>query len=171
MNYNDYGWKEGVPYGITTPDNPVLLTYRIFQDPYRKRFSVEEYEQGSFKRVVYDSGSFDFRILFKEEDATWQREILEESKDLVRALIRNIEERIILVEEHIYRNDVCIGCKLYSPQCVFVGRQTLLDKERGDAFDGVVLEDMTGRKVLQKKYAKDPVTGDFGALLESITSF
>lgn len=167
MDYQDYRWKEGVPYGISLTETPSFFTYRIFQDPYRKRFSVEEYEKGVFKRVVYDSGAFDFRILFKEEDAAWQREILADG----RSIIRNMEERIILIEEHLYQKDICLGCKLYSPQEVFIGLQTVMDQERGDAFNGVKLEDATGRKVLQKKYAKDPVTGDFGALLESLTSF
>lgn len=171
MNYQDYRWKDGIPYGISLPEKGTIFTYRLFQDPYRKRFSVEEYEKGAFKRVVYDSGSFDFRVLFKEEDAAWQREILEEDPTVMRSIIRNMEERIILIEEHLYKDGICLGCKLYSPQGVFVGTQTVLDKERGDEFDGVKLEDATGRKVLQKKYAKDPVTGDFGALLESITSF
>ena len=62
--YSDYYWKDGKPYGkdeINPNQSP--FAYKIVQDPYFKRFSIEKYRQEHFEKNVYDSILLDFRHL------------------------------------------------------------------------------------------------------------
>lgn len=166
MEYDDYYWDKGVPKGRKRTTPKEKTSYKILSDPYRKRFSVEEYLEGSFQKILYDSNLFDFRSLFKGEDASWQRETLSETATSAHTLIRNMEERIVLKEELCYDSQGnCTGCTLYSPHGVLLGQQTILDRTHGAPFDGVEFRDASGRIVLQKEYEKNKETGAFENLI------
>lgn len=168
MQYDDYYWDKGVPKGRGSSETKASITYKIQDDPYRKRYSVEEYEGKIFQKILYDSALFDFRSLFKGEDASWQREVLSETATSALTLIRNMEERIILREElHYDTEGKCTGCTLFSCHGVPLGTQTICDKP----FTGVQFRDISGRLVLQKEYEKNKETGEFGSLLKEVVSF
>lgn len=172
MHYEDYYWDSGVPKGKHVPNSPSDITYKIHVDPYRKRYSVEEYQETAFQKILYDSALFDFRSLFKGEDASWQREILSENPLSSLTLIRNMEERIILKEELLYDlSGHCRGCTLFSCHGIPLGTQILFDRDCGDPFTGVQFKDITGRVVLQKEYEKNKKTGEFESLVKEIKTF
>lgn len=168
MYYDDYYWDKGVPKGKQPSEVPTHIAYKIHDDPYRKRYSVEQYEGKNFQKILYDSALFDFRSLFKGEDASWQREILSESSTSALTLIRNMEERIILREElHYDAQGNCMGCTLFSCHGVPIGTQTIFEKP----FTGVQFRDNSGRLVLQKEYEKNEETGEFGKLIKETATF
>jgi hypothetical protein len=172
MDYEDYYWDKGVPKGRNLSAQQGQTTYKIFSDPYRKRYSVEEYHAGAFQKVLYDSSLFDFRSLFKEEDASWQRETISETATSAHTLIRNMEERIVLKEELNYTPEGdCTGCTLYSCHGVLLGRQMIFNQNQGAPFNGVEFRDVSGRIVLQKEYEKNQETGAFETLIRQCGTF
>lgn len=160
--YQNYFWKHGKPYGARTGSLDDPLSFKVITDPYRKRFSVEQYESGRFIEVIYDSGLFDFRHLKSEECDAWQREQLTEP----HSIIRNMDDRIILFEESLFENDRCRSCKIYSPHRIWIATQDIFYKKSGDLFNGVVLQDKTGRPILIKHYEADEETGAFTSLVK-----
>ncbi len=172
MEYNDYYWDQGVPKGRKVQGLQGKTTFKILCDPYRKRYSVEEYEGKNFQKILYDSALFDFRSLFKGEDASWQREILSETSTSALTLIRNMEERIVLKEELHYNSEGnCTSCTLYSCHGVLLGNQIIFDRAQGAPFNGVEFRDLSNRVVLQKEYEKNQQTGAFETLLRQESSF
>jgi hypothetical protein len=167
-HFKDYCWCQGKPVGISKTSKETAQSFKIIGDAYHKRFSVERYEMGRFASVVYDSSLFDFRLLKKADEAGWQRETIEETGTHTLSLIRNMEERVILIEKAFFENNICRLCKIYSPQSIEIASQDICFRSRGDAFDGVMLKDILGRFILIKHYALDPETQEFGTLLDEI---
>jgi hypothetical protein len=169
--YGDYFWSSGKPVGVGLVDMKAPVSYRVISDPYKKRYSLERYEDGQFACVVYDSNLFDFRILKKQEDASWQREILEERTQSIRSLVRNMEERVILVEEAYFEGDFCKLCHFYSPHGIKVATQKMRLFSLQDGFNGVILYDSQEHPVLIKEYEVDPAAGEFTRLIREVWDF
>lgn len=161
LHFRNYFWKEGKPVG-KDPSDATGETFKVITDPYRKRFSVESYSAGKFVDVVYDSNLFDFRHLKSAEIEAWQRECIDGLPN--RSLIRNIDERVILMEEAHFEGDLCTGCTLYSPQGIWIATQKMHLTSKGDAFNGVSLMDKLKRPVLIKEYSIEE--GAFSLLLQ-----
>lgn len=167
-HFQDYFWSNGKPRGVKKTTKNASLSFRIIVDPYHKRYSVERYHLGHFKDAIYDSNLFDFRHLKKGEEAGWQREILKETPHQQLALIRNIEERAILIEEAEFQEELCRTCKILSPHGIWIATQKMLHRSLGDDFDGVALLDILDHPILVKHYEKSPKTGEFGKLLDEV---
>jgi hypothetical protein len=148
--FKTYSWKEGSPIGlqIATEDSPI--TYKIVKDPYRKRISLEKYQNGNYLCTVYDSGLFDFRKLNKPEQKVWQKEDGEST-----SLIRDEDDRVILKERYVFVENFCREVLLFSPQDILVGRQKMFYSKLNDPFDGAILYDLEGEVVLWKRYHTD----------------
>lgn len=165
--YLDYYWSQGVPKGLHSLDKAEAVCFKVITDPYRKRFTVEKYSGPQFHSVVYDSFLFDFRMLKKKEEMeAWTRESVSETRECQRNLIRNMEERILLVEEIGFIGQHCHSCRLLSPHGIWTGTQMISKKEEGHPFNGVTLYDTLNRPVLIKKYEVDSLSGEFTQLLE-----
>lgn len=167
--YRDYCWQNGVPRGCgRVPDTDLSLhavAYRIIDDPYRKRFSVERYRDGLFDVIAYDSQLLDFRKLKPVEQQGWQRQVLETSGDATVCLIRNQEERVLYVERMRFDGTRCRECQLSTPQGVVLSIHRMFYRDLGDGFDGILLHDANDHCVLAKRYAIG-LTGEFSELLE-----
>lgn len=162
--YKDYLWKEGIPYGTEPTEEEE--GYKIAMDPYRKRISIEKYSQGQFTSIIYDSALFDFRHLKQEAQTAWQKSIVKEDEREVVAMIRNQDDRLILIETYAFEGELCRRCVSHSPHGVLVSRQQLYYKALGDAFNGVILFDANQKPVMRKRYEIDPKSNEFTQLLE-----
>lgn len=158
--YKDYYWKNGKPYGRETAVSTEGKTYRIVVDPYYRRFSVEEYWNGNFGKLVYDSALFDFRILRKPEYAAWHKEELDEEN----SLIRNEEDRVVLIESYLFEEDLCRSCLIATPYAIPVAYQRMFYVKLGDSFNGVILHDAEHKLVMKKVYNLNEA-GEFGELV------
>lgn len=165
--YLDYVWKEGIPYGIKPINDDGAVTYKIAMDPYRKRIAVEKYESKQFRSVIYDSGLLDFRHLKPAEQTAWQKIILSENAETVKAAIYNQDDRLVVIENYLFENKVCRRCSSSSGHGVALSEQRMYYKSLGDAFDGVVLYDINQHPVMLKHYEIDE-TGEFTELLEEL---
>lgn len=159
--YRDYCWKKGVPTGIHLLQKPSDFYYKIVTEPYHRYYVVEEYRQGMFFTISYDSQLFDFRLLQPSSQVGWQKEPFGEDT----YLIRNLEERIVLKEQYDYRAERCICCKAYSPHGPLISTQKIFYKEFNDPFNGVVLYDSANKPVMIKFYTLDE-KGDFNEVIK-----
>lgn len=168
--YTDYVWKEGIPYGIAGDDSldkmPEKFGYKIAMDPYRKRISIEKYENGLFHSVVYDSAFLDFRSLKPAEQAAWQKTVLTESPQTIKCIIRNQDDRVLFIEEYTFEKNLCRKCQVVSPHGITLSVQKIFYVLLSDSFNGVMLYDSNGHLVMFKKYQADATTGEFLELLE-----
>lgn len=165
-HYESYYWKGGKPYGVREVDPSLSsFSYKIVSDPYYKRISVEKYRYGQFEKVVYDSRLLDFRYLTLKDQIAWQREILEEKKDQSLCLLRDQEDRAILIETLFFDQDRCRRCMTSSIHGIFLAIHRMYYRCLQDDFDGVILYDSEEHPVMMKTYAIDPITGDFSYLL------
>ncbi|MBA2369157.1 MAG: hypothetical protein H0V82_09065 [Candidatus Protochlamydia sp.] len=162
-NYQDYYWKAGKPCGRGTENKTHF--YRILTDPYGKRYSVEKYSNGSFDVVVYDSLLLDFRHLTPMHQTAWQRERLKEEGNQIHCLLRNQDDRAILLEKHYFELNLCVKCEIFSIHRLLVATQHLYYQSKGDSFNGVILFDLENRPVMKKTYAWDGETSEFSALI------
>lgn len=165
--FRDYYWRGGKPYGIDVV-NPLETSpsYKIIVDPYFKRFSVEKYCDNRFDKVVYDSLLLDFRHLTLINQTAWQREIIEEKEDQTVCLLRNQDDRAILLETLTFEKDQCRSCRMSSVHGLPLSEHRMYYNRLQDPFDGVVLYDLEGRPVMMKLYEVDPLTGEFTTLLK-----
>lgn len=159
-NYLDYKWKEGIPYGIQKVSESAETSYRILSDPYRKWISIEQYQGNKFVKMIYDSILFDFRMLKTLNQAAWRKE-----QDASRHLIRNQDDRAILIEEYSFQKGKCTACKTCSIHGILISQHKIHYKSLGDLFNGVVLYDANGHVVMEKRYAIDDSSNEFGELL------
>lgn len=166
-NFADYYWKNGRPKGITPLPLPQEheTSYKIIVDPYFKRFSIEKYVFGNFIDIVYDSIFLDFRKLSPQEQLAWQRETINEENGKMTCLIRNIEDRIILIEELEFQNSLCKVCRVFSPHRVHLSTHRMYYKVLSDSFNGVILLDSQEKLCMYKKYEANE-QGEFEELLE-----
>lgn len=166
--YHDYFWLKGVPKGYDClqegTDCAACICYKIVDDPYRKRFSIERYEKGRFATIVYDSLLLDFRHIKPAEQQGWSKETTTADEDSVTCVIRNQDDRIIYIETHAFEADVCRECQIFSPQGLFLAINRMFYKSKGDATDGVVLFDRQDKPVMYKLYE----TGEDGQFTDLI---
>ncbi len=166
-HYKNYYWEEGVPKGSSPVDpdsDRQVLNYKIVSDPYHKRISIEKYLGTVFQKVVYDSALFDFRCLKPANHIAWQKIPSEDPEE--GSLIRNQDDRIVLVERYSFAGNRCSMCLASSPHGFPVSTQRIFWKALGDLVDGVALFDQEGRPVMYKLYQTDPETGEFSELIE-----
>jgi hypothetical protein len=167
-HYRDYLWKEGIPYGL----NPVEenssyeKTYKIVTDPYRKWISLEEYTNGEFNRILYDSSLLDFRKLKPSMHIAWQKVILKESLEEIVSLIRDHNDRVILFEYYQFEKGYCRICRINSSHGYPLSLQKIFHKELGDPFNGMILYDINEHPVVRKTYKINPDSAEFTDLIE-----
>lgn len=146
--YKDYYWKNGKPYGKEAVSSLEGTTFRIVIDPYHSRFSIEQYLEGAFHRLIYDSAIFNFSHLRRPEHASWLKEPINEH----RALIRNHDDRVILFETYEFEKELCRTCHLTSPHGTPLSTHRLYYEKLGDPFNGVILFDINDKPILKKTY-------------------
>lgn len=167
--YHDYFWKEGKPRGLAPvyvepPKNGIA--YKIVADPYYKRISIEKYEQGAFSSVVYDSALFDFRHLKPAEQNAWQKISVKEWDNSAICHIRNHDDRLILIEEYLFDNQLCRQCRTSTPHGVLVSIQKISYESLRDPFNGATLFDSNDHVVMFKRYKVDEETQTFLEVIE-----
>ncbi len=164
-HYKEYYWKNGKPYGRQIVDPSSIQSFRIIVDPYFKRFSLEKYARGKFEKIIYDSVLLDFRHLTPLHQTAWQKEVIEESEQEQHCILRNQDDRAILVEKTIFMNQRCQVCCLYSIHGLLLSFHQIFYQDWGHPFNGVVFFDTERNPVMIKKYAFDPETDAFSSLL------
>jgi hypothetical protein len=166
--YASYHWKEGRPYGQKPLplDEAKVLTevYKLVSDPYHKHISIELYSNGKFVRTIYDSYIFDFRDLKPAAQVGWQKENLNDS---CRSLIRNLDDRLILIESYTFDGEFCLSCESHSPFGILVSTQKIHYKHRGDCMNAVILYDTEDVPVMFKSYDSGS-DGQFTTVLEEV---
>ncbi len=166
--YSDYFWKNGLPVGKAPleADNCVGTSYKIVMDPYRKRVSIERYQnREQLEGIIYDSALINFRKLSPESQTRWQRVIEKETETTLQSLIRDEDDRVIFREHATFLQNRCRECRIESPHGLFLAYQKILYTHLGDAFNGVVLYDVLDKPVMCKRYAYDEENQDFGELI------
>lgn len=167
--YQDYVWKEGIPYGLGSASlDGSMPAYKIAMDPYRKRIALEMYCNGKFDAILYDSALFDFRHLKLGEQNAWQKVIVSENEEKAIAQIHNQDDRLVCVETYVFDQGLCLSCTAVSAHGILLSLQRIYYKSLGAAFDGVILFDACKHPVVQKSYARDPLSGEFSELLEEV---
>ncbi len=162
--FADYIWKQGVPRGTQKKDK---TGFKIVMDPYRKRISIEQYEDTRFVAIIYDSSLLDFRKLTPQDQMVWRRTVIEETGTTCVSLIRDAVDRLILIEIGSFDRNFCTQCEMRSPQGTLLSTHKMHSTKRGDSFNGVILYDATLRPVMCKKYEVNE-HGDFTILKEEI---
>lgn len=171
-HFKTYYWDQGSPQGLTKVASPCeyLITYKIVKDPYGKRISLEKYSYGKLSKIIYDSSFLDFRKLNPKEQLAWQKEMIRETENEIEILIRNIDDRVILIEKHKFENRVERECQIFSPHGVHLSTHRIFYKKLGDSFDGTAFYDVEGSPVMIKSYALDE-KGEFGDLIQETWCF
>jgi hypothetical protein len=167
-HYEDYFWKEGIPYGIRHVENPLNFeneTYKIVMDPYRKFISVEKYFKQDFVRIIYDSKLLNFRFLKTEDTRAWQKIITEETSNKVVCQLRDHDDRLVFIETHLFDNSLCRKCDVKSPHDIAISTQRMYYKLLQDPFDGVILFDSENKPVCFKEYEFDENLNEFTNLI------
>jgi hypothetical protein len=171
-HFEDYYWDKGNPIGIRKIAIPyeVPTSFKIVKDPYGKRMSLEKYEHGKFCILVYDSVLLDFRKLNPVEQHAWQKDTISETPNEIEILIRNIDDRIILREKHLFENQQPRQCKIFSVHGIHLATQYIYYEKFGDSFNGSKLFDCEEHPIVQKTYSLDG-EGRFHELLSEKWSF
>lgn len=165
-HYIDYYWKMGKPYGMDKVNpSQTPLSYKIVSDPYHKRFSIEKYHYIHFEKIIYDSSLLDFRRLTLKEQIAWQREILKEDLNQSICLLRDQDDRAILIETLTFEQNQCRMCSTSSVHGIPISMHRMYYHSRQDPLNGVVLYDVEGHPVMMKIYESDPQTEEFTHLL------
>lgn len=165
-HYNDYYWKSGKPYGrgeVLASENQA--SYKIIVDPYFKRFSIEKYCFEQFDCIIYDSVLLDFRHLTLGDQIAWRHEMLKNENGSSLAVLRNHDDRAILLESHSFEGKYCRTCQTSSLFGNRLATHRMFYKSLNDSFNGLVLYDVEQRPVMMKTYEIDPVTEEFSKLL------
>lgn len=164
-HYRTYYWKMGRPYGIEKIHSESPISYKIIADPYYKRISIEKYHNGQFSKIVYDSIFLDFRHLRSPEQAAWQRVLIQEEDNQMRYLLRNQDDRSILIEIHKFQNHFCCSCAIQSTHGILISTHCMYYTALNDPFNGVILFDSENHPVMQKTYEIHAKTGEFDRLV------
>lgn len=166
--YKDYFWSSFKPKGThkLSSHKEAPLCYKIVSDPYGKRYSIEQYKNGLFYKIFYDSALFDFRHLLANDPtkAVWHTEIIETFK----AHIRDEYDRLILIESYTFNESLCRETTFTTPHGIFIGRQKMFYTKLNDPLDGVVLFDQANKPVLIQLYHTDNVSGAYTKIGEVI---
>lgn len=165
-HFEDYYWKQGKPYGkqVIDPEKSPC-SYKIIVDPYYKRFSIEKYQYTHFEKIIYDSCLLDFRHLTLKDQMAWQREIFKEENNISHCLLRNQEDRAILLETLVFEGECCRMCTTSSIHGVPLSIHRMYYCHLNDHFNGVILYDIEKHPVMMKIYEIDPLSGEFTQLL------
>lgn len=164
--FQDYYWKAGKPYGVEAVDPfQASSSYKIVADPYYKRISIEKYRYTFFDKIIYDSFLLDFRHLTLKDQIAWERETLKEEKDRSICLLRNQDDRGVLMETLTFEHNQCRSCSTSSVHGIPLSIHRMYYRSLTDSFDGVVLYDVEERPVMMKTYETNPQTGEFTDLL------
>lgn len=164
--YKDYFWKEGKPFGIDEINpSQTASSYKIVSDPYLKRLSIEKYHYQFFDKIIYDSLLLDFRQLSVKDQTAWEREMIKEDEGQSFCLLRNQEDRVILIETLTYESNYCRSCLISSVHHTPLSIHRMYYRELHDPFDGVVLYDMEKHPVMLKMYEINSITREFNQLL------
>jgi len=165
-HFQEYYWKDGKPYGRHAVDpSSTPTSYKVIVDPYFKRFSVEKYHHSHFEKIIYDSALLDFRHLTLKDQTAWHREVLQEENDTSTCLLRNQDDRAILIEDLVFEENQCRMCTTRSIHGVTLSMHRMYYRNLQDPFDGVILYDNEERPVMVKMYESDPLTGEFTHVL------
>lgn len=164
--YKDYVWRNGIPYGICSQKEPMGSYYKIPMDPYRKRITIEYYENNLFKKIIYDSSFLDFRHLKQSEQTGWQKMLYANEKNTIINHLRNQEDRLICIETCLFRENYCVECRLHSPHGILISIHLLYYEQLKDPFNGVVLFDSNNHKIMSKKYSLEKDSLEFSEILE-----
>lgn len=168
-HYKDYIWKNGKPYGCAAllENTPLVgISYKVIADPYYKRISIELYQDGIYQKTIYDSALFDFRHLKPVEQNAWQKQTITESADKMICHIRNQDDRLVLIEEYTFDDNLCVECRSYSPHGNLVAIQKIYYQSKQATFDGVLLYDTNDHLVVSKYYKVNEANGEFSELIE-----
>ncbi|HRD54999.1 MAG TPA: hypothetical protein PLC42_01240 [Parachlamydiaceae bacterium] len=169
-HYQDYFWKEGIPYGIKEVKEPVAAsfpTYKIVMDPYRKHISIEKYSQNCFHSVIYDSNFINFRHLKDETHHAWEKTVVKETEDTVICHLRDHNDRLLFQETHFFKEGLCYKCHAVSSHGFSLLVQRMYYKTLHDPFDGVVLFDQNEHPVMCKEYLFDETASAFTDLIKA----
>ncbi|CDZ80419.1 hypothetical protein BN1013_00931 [Candidatus Rubidus massiliensis] len=167
MFYLDYYWKNGRPIGYNkTQQSKVKKAFKIVSDPYFKRISIEKYENGIFLTTIYDSILLDFRKLKPEFQLAWKKTKKMEESTYIINTIQDLEDRTILLEKCLFKDNLCHKCSLYSCHDVLLSTHQLYYKHLGDPFNGIILYDTEGKIVMKKTYEICQETFEFSELIE-----
>lgn len=169
--FSDYCWKNGRPIGKSQISLPLSDAYSIVSDPYYKRFTIEKFKNGKFQEIVYDSILLDFRHLREGNYQGWQRETISETSDTLTCILRNLDDRALLIERQQFQDGLCKYCQLCSIHGILIGEQTMHYISSGDSWNGVSLLDRDRRLVMRKVYNVHPKTGEFTDLQEEVWDF
>lgn len=143
--FRDYLWKDGKPYGVhKTPFSSEAILYRLVSDPYQKWITIEIYNKGSFQNILYDSRFLDFRKLTPTNQNAWRRQSVDETE----AWIFNEDDRLILKEVCLYKEEICREVKIYSPYHLLI---CCYEMEEGPA-GPVSLWDSNGHRVMSRTF-------------------
>ena len=169
--FKDYFWQKGKPRGREKLEEDAFaqtdISYKIITDAYHKRYSVERYRFGEFDLVLYDSILLDFRHLKPQNQQAWRSALSHEADNLKTCLVRDQNDRIVFIEEHLFENGLCRECRVFSPQRQLLSIHKVYYTKFGDPDNGVILYDLDHRPVLIKLYECDK-EGLFTDLKEEI---
>lgn len=140
--------------------------YKIISDPYHKRISIERYTQNAFSHVVYDSALFNFKSLTPAEQNAWQKTTVNETDTNIICHIRNQDDRLILIEEYSFNNNLCLKCHSYSPHGILISIQHMFYQFLKNPFNGTILYDSNQHPVMYKRYEVDLTTHEFTEVIE-----
>jgi len=155
----------GKPYGLKIVEAQSAKSYKIVTDAYHKRYSIEKYQQGQFETVIYDSSLLDFRHLKPVDQLAWNRECLKEDNQSAVYILRNQDDRAILIETQLFEKNWCRSCEIRSVHGIPLSTHQMFYQAFGDPFDGVILYDIENHPVMKKTYAIDSITKEFSQLL------
>lgn len=164
--FTHYRWDKGIPVGFNpVQDQSKGQLFKVVTDPYRKHFTIEEYQDGQFQSLVYDSKLLDFRQLKPVDQTAWQKEKLWEKGNQSACLIRNLEDRVIFKENYLFENELCRECQIYSPHGLKLATQRMFYVKLGDQINGVILHDGRNVEVMRKTYSVNDA-GEFMEVIE-----
>lgn len=166
--FRKYYWDHGRPRGAEIADPAETLVYRVIVDPYYKRYSVEQYKNGRFSDIIYDSALYDFRWLKPREQIAWRKETIEAGEGQITCLIRNQDDRAIALEKYTFQAGLCTLCEIYYPHGPLLATQRMMHTKLGAAENSVVLLDRLFRPVVIKNYEADETTGEFTTLIREV---
>ena len=92
--------------------------------------------------------------------------MLKEEADQTICLLRNQDDRVVLIETLLYEQNRCRSCSLSSVHGIPLSIHRMFYRSCQDLFDGVVFYDAEKRPVMMKQYEIDPETGEFTNLIQ-----
>jgi hypothetical protein len=164
-HFRTYYWDNGRPRGLDVVEPNDKITYKIIVDPYFKRYSLEQYNSGTFVDIIYDSALYDFRWLKPQEQAAWHKKTVEESEEQVTCLIRNQDDRVIATEKYAFEQGLCKSCEICYPNGQLIATQLITYTKFGASENSVTLFDRLSHPVVIKTYEANEESGEFTTMI------